>query len=247
MIVNKRNNQSRHRKRNKVPTIVAREKQVSCSKIQYTNEGINKCCSRCPPGHYLKERCTLLSDTQCLPCDNGTFAAKWNYATTCRRCYPCSQNLVEKEPCSATQATVCGCPDGYVCTQHDALDLCQICEPHIPTVPEPTESPPDMISIWIIVGAALFIVTIIVLVICSKTPLLKNFGRMIKNKSSSEPTPQAETAMAADIKPVGAVHGGPASPLLNDGQIKAPLQEQGKDLNYPIQETDATQIGEFTL
>lgn len=222
----------------------------SCNETQYLSEGLNKCCTRCPPGHYKKNECTHSTDTLCMPCENGKYAAKWNYSPNCRTCYPCSKILVEREPCSTTQNTVCGCPDGQYCTQLDALNVCQICEPlptSLPTVSETNESPPEMKTIWIIVGVVGFILTAIVAIICLKTPLLKNFGRIIKNKTCSESVPQAETTVDLDIVVVGSVHGDPASPLLKDGQIKTPLQEEGKALNYPIQETDATQTGEFAL
>ncbi|XP_040291529.1 tumor necrosis factor receptor superfamily member 3 [Bufo bufo] len=224
--------------------IVAHENQVSCNNFQYLEEELNKCCARCPPGQYRKEKCTISTETVCLPCGNRTYLTNWNYASSCRICYPCSQHLVEREPCSANKATVCGCPDGYSCIQHDAVGVCQICtpdEPPVLKVPEPTESPPDMRIIWIIIGVALFLVTAVVLILCVKTSLLKRFGRMIKNRRSSETTPQPETVVAVVV----AVHGGPDSPLLKE--IKMPLQEEGPYLNYPVEETDATQIGEFAV
>lgn len=231
--------------------IIAYENQDSCSKTQYLNEELRKCCARCPPGYYQKKTCTRSTDTFCLSCENGTYSAQWNYSPSCRTCYPCRQNLVEREPCSTTQATVCGCPDGFYCTQSDAMNVCQICEPFqtfLPIIAEPTESPPETRTTWIIVGVVVFIVAAIMVVLCVKTPLLKRFGRIIKNKKCFESLPQAETAAVdVDIVVVGSVHGGPAFPLLKNGQITTPLQEEGKILNYPIQETDATQTGEFAL
>lgn len=225
-------------------------KEGSCNDTQYLSEELNKCCSRCPPGHYQKGKCTGSTDTLCMPCAEETYNAQWNYAPKCRTCYPCSKHLVEREPCNATQARVCNCPDGQYCTQYDAMNVCQICEPvqtFLPIVLEPTVNPPEIQTIWIIVGVAGFIVSAIVAIICLKTPLLKKFGRFVKTKTCSEPVPQAETTGDLDIVMVGSVHGDPASPLLKDGQIKMPLQEEGKPLNFPIQETDATQTGEFAL
>ncbi|XP_073541003.1 tumor necrosis factor receptor superfamily member 3 [Phyllobates terribilis] len=229
-----------------IPQIVALE-QVSCNKTEFTNEELNICCARCQPGFYRKETCTLSTETLCLPCREGTYSSNWNYQTRCRTCYPCSKSLEEKEPCSATHDTVCGCPEGQTCALYDGIGVCQICEPSLsldPTTPGPEESPPDAKTIWIILGVALFIVTIIIAVICIKTSLLKRFGRMIKSKRSSESVPQTETAVGIEM--IGNANGGPASPLLN-GTNKMPQQEQGKSLCYPIQETDATQSGVITL
>ncbi|KAM4034127.1 tumor necrosis factor receptor superfamily member 3 [Anomaloglossus baeobatrachus] len=221
-----------------IPQIAALE-QVSCNKTQYLKEELNKCCALCPPGYYRKETCTLSTETLCRPCEEKTFTTNWNYLNRCKTCYPCSISLDEKEPCSPTHDTVCVCPEGETCEMYDAIGVCQFCvptmtpEPLMQTTPAPAESPPDMKIIGIILGVALFIVTIIMVVICIKTSLLKRLGRMIKLKRSPEISfPQAETT-----------DGILESSLLDE----TPQQEQGKSLCYPIQETDATQPGEITL
>ncbi|XP_056386708.1 tumor necrosis factor receptor superfamily member 3 isoform X2 [Hyla sarda] len=229
--------------------VVARNLLVSCNETQYVNEELNTCCSRCPPGYFRKEHCTLEKDTLCLPCPAKTYAAKWNYARSCLTCYPCNSSkettLVEKTPCSAIQAPVCVCPDGYYCSQHGAFNnRCELCKPNFTS----TESPPDVEKIyeismkpyWITIGLGLFMVTAVVIILCLKPSVLKRFGRMIKNKNCSMSTPQTETPATVDMEVVG----GQERPLLKD--IKKPMQEQGKDLNFPIQET-STDIGESTL
>ncbi|KAM3913511.1 tumor necrosis factor receptor superfamily member 3 [Leptodactylus fuscus] len=229
--------------------IVAQE--TSCNGYQYLSEELNRCCSRCPPGHRLISRCTSSSDTVCQLCGNGTYAANWNSARTCRTCYPCSRGLVEKEPCNSTKDTVCGCPHGQSCTLRNAMDECLICAPNPTTTtpttePPPTELPPDSNITWIIIGVVLFVVATTILIICLKTPLLKSFGRLIKNKRPSESIPQVEIPITVDFEVVGTVNGGPASPLLMDGEIKTPLQET-EALSFPIQVTDDKEIGEFAL
>ncbi|XP_077114358.1 tumor necrosis factor receptor superfamily member 3 [Ranitomeya variabilis] len=237
-----------------IPQIFALE-QVSCNKTQFLNEELNICCARCQSGFYRSETCTLSTETLCLPCKEGTFTSNWNYQPRCKPCYPCSLSLVEKEPCSSTHDTVCGCPEGQTCAMFDGVGACRFCEPSLsldPTTPGPAESrpgpaesPPDKKTIWIILGVALFILTIILVVICIKTSLLNRFGRMIKDKRSPESVPQTGTAVGIEV--IGNATGGPASPLLNGQPNKMPQQEQGKALGYPIQETDATQSGVITL
>ncbi|XP_073409037.1 tumor necrosis factor receptor superfamily member 3 [Dendrobates tinctorius] len=244
-----------------IPQVFALE-QVFCNKTQFLNEDLNTCCARCQSGFYRRETCTLSTETLCLPCKEGTFTSNWNYQPRCKPCYPCGLSLVEKEPCSSTHDTVCGCPEGQSCAMYDGVGTCRLCEPSLsldPTTPGPaesppgpaesppgpTESPPDMKYIWIILGVALFLLTIILVVICIKTSLLKRFGRMIKNKRSSESVPQTETAVGIQV--VGSANGGPAFPLLNGRPNTMPQQEQGKALGYPIQETDASQSGVITL
>ncbi|XP_069836035.1 tumor necrosis factor receptor superfamily member 3 [Dendropsophus ebraccatus] len=222
---------------------------VSCNRTQYVNEEYDICCSRCRPGYYRKAHCTPTNDTQCLPCASGQYATKWNYAESCRTCYPCRLTLVEKTPCSATQAAVCVCADGFHCIQKNAMGECDICIPNVDTVStvaDEIERLPDddtgidIRTFWIITGVALFILVTIVVVLCLKTSLLKRFGRMIKNKNCSDSTStQIETPVTVEMA-------GATISLLKKKTTKMPMQEQGKDLNFPIQET-SNEIGESTL
>ncbi|KAG9471091.1 hypothetical protein GDO78_015935 [Eleutherodactylus coqui] len=157
-----------------VAQIVAHE-QVSCNETQYLQEDLNRCCNRCPPGHFREKKCTQSSETECKACGAGTYAAQWNYAEKCRRCSPCRKDLVERQPCNATQAAVCDCPDGYTCAQLDALKKCEFCKA-LPSTEAPEEPLPDMKSAWIIVGVVLFIATSFVVIVCLKARLLKKFG-----------------------------------------------------------------------
>ncbi|XP_075071968.1 CD27 antigen-like isoform X2 [Mixophyes fleayi] len=231
--------------------IAAADKQVPCNNTHYKPEGVDRCCSRCPPGFFLKQDCTDTSDAQCQPCRNGTFATTWNYAKKCRTCYPCSSWLVMKHPCSATQALVCVCPDGYHCTIYNAVNACMNCER---IFPEPTETPPTMnngflstdFPLWIIITAALLIFAFLIVVGCHyRKCIVKKIGRTLKLKTHLESKPEPETAGSTIT---GVVHGSPAEPLLEESQtVVMPMQEVGKYLSYPIQETDSSQTGECTL
>ncbi|CAN2390632.1 hypothetical protein PRIEUP_LOCUS669, partial [Pristimantis euphronides] len=215
--------------------------QVACNDTQYYVNKLERCCNRCPPGYYIKKKCTQSSETECQECGANTYAAKWNFATTCSACRPCSMILVEKQPCNATQAAVCVCPDGQHCTIRGALNVCMECEV-IPTDEPKQSEPSDTKNIWLITGVLLFLVTAIVVVICLKTRVLKSFGRLIKNKNSLESTPQPETR--ADIAVNDEVNGGPEFYLLETRAVRLSWQEEDSELNYPVQVSDANDRGE---
>ncbi|XP_063818489.1 tumor necrosis factor receptor superfamily member 3 isoform X2 [Pseudophryne corroboree] len=234
------------------------EEQPQCEEKQYMEEEMDKCCARCPPGYYIKEKCSASSVTLCKPCSDGTYAANWNHATRCRHCYPCPSGLVMKQKCSAAHATVCGCPDGYNCTSRNGVGDCIECEP---IAAAPTESLPTQIpdsfpsndySLYIIPALVLVVVIILAVGCYYRVSIMRKIGRTLKFKKHMESTPECETAGPDTIAYVkGAAHGCQLDPLLvqksHDCTISLPMQEEGKDLSYPIQETDSSHTGECTL
>ncbi|KAG8543368.1 hypothetical protein GDO81_024828 [Engystomops pustulosus] len=101
-----------------------------------------------------------------------------------------------------------------------------------------------MQNFWIIIVGVVSGMTLIMVLICLKTPLPRHLGCLIKKKRLPESTPQPETGVL--FQPPQDYRG-PASPLLEDAQITMPSQEEEKDLNYPIQASDENEIGEFAI
>ncbi|KAF3706980.1 Tumor necrosis factor receptor superfamily member 6B Decoy receptor 3 [Channa argus] len=79
-------------------------------------------CERCPPGSYLRSRCTSTQKTVCAPCPAGSFTALWNYIPKCLRCSMCSMNQVVKTACAADRDCQCQCAEGYYYKQ--SYDMC---------------------------------------------------------------------------------------------------------------------------
>ncbi|XP_044026823.1 tumor necrosis factor receptor superfamily member 6B-like [Siniperca chuatsi] len=77
------------------------------------NTGRTVVCDRCPPGTYLRARCTDTQKSECAPCPAGSFTELWNYIGKCLRCGVCSQNQVVKTACSADSDCQCECKQGY--------------------------------------------------------------------------------------------------------------------------------------
>ncbi|XP_030002457.1 tumor necrosis factor receptor superfamily member 6B-like isoform X2 [Sphaeramia orbicularis] len=70
-------------------------------------------CDRCPPGTFLRARCTATRKTVCETCPPGSFTELWNYVPKCLRCGVCAHNQVEKSACTASSDCQCACKDGY--------------------------------------------------------------------------------------------------------------------------------------
>ncbi|KAG7215521.1 hypothetical protein INR49_014688 [Caranx melampygus] len=76
-------------------------------------------CDRCPPGTYLRSRCTATQRSDCAPCPQGSFTELWNHIEKCLRCGVCG---------TVNEDTVCHiCPNGTFsdvesaqlnCTEH---------------------------------------------------------------------------------------------------------------------------------
>lgn len=75
--------------------------------------GVSVECDRCPPGTYLRARCTATQKSECAPCPPGSFTELWNYIGKCLRCGVCGQNQVVKTACTADSDLQCECKPGY--------------------------------------------------------------------------------------------------------------------------------------
>ncbi|XP_049457415.1 tumor necrosis factor receptor superfamily member 6B-like [Epinephelus fuscoguttatus] len=75
--------------------------------------GVSVECDRCPPGTYLRARCTTTQKSECSPCPTGSFTELWNYIGKCLRCGVCGQYQVVKTPCTAQSDCQCECKPGY--------------------------------------------------------------------------------------------------------------------------------------
>ncbi|XP_034017031.1 tumor necrosis factor receptor superfamily member 6B-like isoform X2 [Thalassophryne amazonica] len=87
-------------------------------------------CDRCPPGTYLRARCTAMQKSQCVPCPPGSYTELWNHISKCLRCSVCGQNQVLKTACTAHSDCQCQCQSGYY--YHAKYDMClrhKVCAP----------------------------------------------------------------------------------------------------------------------
>lgn len=79
-------------------------------------------CDFCPPGTYLRARCTSTHRSRCAPCPSGSFTELWNHIGKCFRCGSCGQNQVVKQPCLPNSDCRCECKPGYFYRQK--YDMC---------------------------------------------------------------------------------------------------------------------------
>ncbi|XP_026205054.1 tumor necrosis factor receptor superfamily member 6B-like isoform X2 [Anabas testudineus] len=87
-------------------------------------------CDRCPPGTYLRERCTSTRKTQCAKCPPGSFTELWNYIPKCLRCGVCGENQVVKTACASDTNCKCQCTEGYYYKKNYDMCLCHSkCQP----------------------------------------------------------------------------------------------------------------------
>ncbi|XP_045914148.1 tumor necrosis factor receptor superfamily member 6B-like isoform X2 [Micropterus dolomieu] len=84
--------------------------------------GMTVVCDKCPPGTFMKARCTSTHKSECAPCPQGSFTELWNYIGKCLRCGACGQNQVEKTACSAERDCQCECKKGYYYKKN--YDMC---------------------------------------------------------------------------------------------------------------------------
>ncbi|XP_072308432.1 tumor necrosis factor receptor superfamily member 1B [Eucyclogobius newberryi] len=96
---------------------VADANRICSGPDKYIREGWNLCCSRCPPGHKLKEECTYDKDTVCEPCGPEQFMERWNFIGNCFTCIKCKEmkGLQYAQNCSSTTSSKCVCLPGRYC------------------------------------------------------------------------------------------------------------------------------------
>ncbi|NXG68515.1 TNR1B factor, partial [Baryphthengus martii] len=97
---------------------------------EFYEEGLNKCCSQCPPGQYKAESCSHTVDTKCSPCRPNTYTAIWNRSPQCFACSPpCRKGFVQNQTCTKSQDRICSCPPNEYCVSK-IFEYCQICQVH---------------------------------------------------------------------------------------------------------------------
>ncbi|NXW66394.1 TNR1B factor, partial [Eurystomus gularis] len=97
---------------------------------EFYEEGLNKCCSQCPPGQYKTESCSHTVDTKCSPCRPNTYTAIWNRSPQCFACSPrCRKGFVQNQTCTRSQDRICSCPPNEYCVWK-TFKYCQMCEVH---------------------------------------------------------------------------------------------------------------------
>ncbi|KFQ27322.1 PREDICTED: tumor necrosis factor receptor superfamily member 1B, partial [Merops nubicus] len=97
---------------------------------EFYEEGLNKCCSQCPPGHYKAESCSHTVDTRCSPCRPNTYTAIWNRSPQCFACSPpCRKGFVQNQTCTKSQDRICSCPPNEYCVSK-IFESCKICQVH---------------------------------------------------------------------------------------------------------------------
>ncbi|KAG8004829.1 Tumor necrosis factor receptor superfamily member 6B [Nibea albiflora] len=99
---------------------------VSAPRTTFTSRdpitGVSVECDSCPPGTYLRARCTSTLKSVCAPCPSGSFTELWNYIGKCLRCGVCGQHQVEKTACTADKDCQCECKQGYY--YKEKYDMC---------------------------------------------------------------------------------------------------------------------------
>ncbi|KAF1573895.1 Tumor necrosis factor receptor superfamily member 1B, partial [Eudyptes moseleyi] len=97
---------------------------------EFYEEGLNKCCSQCPPGQYKTESCSHRVDTKCSPCRPDTYTAIWNRSPQCFACSPpCRKGFVQNQTCTKSQDRICSCPPNEYCISK-IYEYCKICKVH---------------------------------------------------------------------------------------------------------------------
>ncbi|NXK06589.1 TNR1B factor, partial [Herpetotheres cachinnans] len=97
---------------------------------EFYEEGLNKCCSQCPPGQYKTESCSHTVDTKCSPCSPNTYTAIWNRSPQCFACSPpCRKGFVQNQTCTKSQDRICSCPPNEYCISK-IFEYCKICKVH---------------------------------------------------------------------------------------------------------------------
>ncbi|NXW04834.1 TNR1B factor, partial [Fregetta grallaria] len=97
---------------------------------EFYEEGLNKCCSQCPPGKYKTERCSHSVDTKCSPCRPNTYTAIWNWSPQCFACSPpCRKGFVQNQTCTKSQDRICICPPNEYCISK-IYEYCKVCKVH---------------------------------------------------------------------------------------------------------------------
>ncbi|XP_060930280.1 tumor necrosis factor receptor superfamily member 9a [Limanda limanda] len=80
----------------------------------WSQDGNTFCCHACQPGHRMVNRYGPTLGDLCTPCDSGTFTTDPT-KFSCDPCTQCAGAQVNKEVCTPTTDTKCGCKKGLLC------------------------------------------------------------------------------------------------------------------------------------
>ncbi|XP_047411248.1 tumor necrosis factor receptor superfamily member 14 isoform X2 [Sciurus carolinensis] len=108
--------------------------QLLCREEEYPAG--TECCPKCSPGYHVKQACSELTGTVCIPCPPETYTAHPNGLGQCLPCRVCDPALGmdTRQKCSRVQDTVCGCRQGHFCQAKDR-GHCILCSPHTICLP----------------------------------------------------------------------------------------------------------------
>ncbi|XP_076992203.1 tumor necrosis factor receptor superfamily member 11A, partial [Tamandua tetradactyla] len=78
-------------------------------------ERFGRCCNKCEPGKYMSSKCTITSESVCLPCGPDEYLDTWNEEDKCLLHKVCDTGkaLVAVEPGNRTAPRRCACTVGY--------------------------------------------------------------------------------------------------------------------------------------
>ncbi|ESP04494.1 hypothetical protein LOTGIDRAFT_170738 [Lottia gigantea] len=84
-------------------------------------------CIKCKRGQKISNHCTSPGGySECVPCEEGTYAFRLSSSTSCGKCKDCSHtDQIIKKNCTPERDTECQCPD----KKYYDLELCKSCEP----------------------------------------------------------------------------------------------------------------------
>ncbi|KAG7472205.1 hypothetical protein MATL_G00106450 [Megalops atlanticus] len=109
--------------------------EVARGCARWTPSGLSEiCCERCKPGNRVYKRCGLDPRELCVPCEEGTYTLDPTQEF-CQTCTQCIGVHFEKQACTSSSDTVCGCRTGYRCGD----SRCSYCVEECGMGQEPTE------------------------------------------------------------------------------------------------------------
>ncbi|XP_072304431.1 tumor necrosis factor receptor superfamily member 6B [Eucyclogobius newberryi] len=108
-------------------SVVLSSENLSVNSVELTFRGVDPVsgaelsCLQCPPGKFLRQRCTAAQQTVCEDCPPGSFTALWNHISRCLRCGVCGRNMVETSHCSRQRDCDCQCRHGFYYKQRAGM------------------------------------------------------------------------------------------------------------------------------
>ncbi|XP_071103435.1 tumor necrosis factor receptor superfamily member 16-like [Haliotis cracherodii] len=102
--------------------------QCACEKDEYDLNG-QQCCTRCPAGSGATQQCTVVNNTSCEQCAEGsTYSPHPSHSQPCLNCTKCPKDAFVKSQCNTTHDTVCECASEYFFSLDTGeCKACEIC------------------------------------------------------------------------------------------------------------------------